>query len=97
MKPLEVLYQAEAEADAAFEWYWEHSETAAIGFSAELREAFFAIRKNPHIYPEYAFGTRRRLLNHYPFFVVFRELLHVIQVIAVVHAKRRERYWKDRI
>jgi toxin ParE1/3/4 len=97
MKPLDVLYQAETEADVTFDWYWEQSESAAIGFSSELREAFAAIRRNPRIYPKYMFGTQRRLLDRYPFFVVFRELPAAIQVIAIVHAKRRTGYWKDRL
>ncbi len=40
MKPAQVHPDAEAEADGAFEWYWARSESAALGFDAELRKAF---------------------------------------------------------
>ena len=39
MKRAHVLPAAEAESDAAFEWYWAESESAALGFDAELRTA----------------------------------------------------------
>ena len=40
MKPVRALREAEAEADKAFDWYEEQSESAAISFSADLHEAF---------------------------------------------------------
>jgi plasmid stabilization system protein ParE len=97
LKPVRVLHQAEAEADKAFDWYEGQSESAASGFAAELRDAFLKIRKNPKLYPAYLHGTQHRILNRYPFSVVYRELLDVIQIIAVAHAKRRPGYWKKRI
>jgi plasmid stabilization system protein ParE len=97
MKPVRVHPEAEAEADGAFEWYWVRSESAALGFDAELRDAFSSLRKTPRLYAPYLRGTRRILLDHYPFFVVFRELPRVIQIVAVAHAKRRPGYWLKRI
>ena len=96
-KPIQVHSQARAEARKAVLWYLEQSESAAVGFSAELQEAFLAIRKSPQLYPAYLHGTQRRILNRYPFSVVYRELLHAIQIIAVAHAKRRPGYWKKRV
>jgi plasmid stabilization system protein ParE len=97
MKPVSVHPEAEAEADGAFEWYWARSESAALGFDAELRNAFSALRKSPQIYASYLRGTRRIILNRYPFFVVFCELPRKIQIVAVAHAKRRPGYWRGRI
>jgi plasmid stabilization system protein ParE len=51
MKPAQVHPDAEAEADAAFEWYWMRSESAALAFDAELRRAFSSIRRSPRIFP----------------------------------------------
>ena len=47
--------------------------------------------------PPYLHGTRRVVLNRYPFSVVFRERLHDIQIIAIAHAKRRPGYWAKRV
>jgi plasmid stabilization system protein ParE len=97
MKPVRVHPQAEAEADGAFEYLWARSESAALGFDTELRTAFSALRKNPRIYPPYLLGTRRSMRHRYPSFVVFREFPRKIQIVAVVHAKRRPGYWTNRL
>jgi toxin ParE1/3/4 len=94
MKPAHVHPKAEAEADEAFEWYWARSESAALGFHTELREAFNALRRPPGMGAPYLQGTRRMPLDRYPFFVVYRELPRKIQVVAVAHAKRRPDYWR---
>jgi toxin ParE1/3/4 len=89
--------EAEAEADAAFEHYWSSSSEAAFGFDTELREAYRTLQIHPLICPFYLHGTRRAILERYPFSVVYRERLHDIQIIAVAHAKRLPGYWAKRL
>jgi plasmid stabilization system protein ParE len=96
MKPYRFHPEAEAEADAAFEYYWDDNPTAALSFDAELRAAYARLSGTPHICPPYLHGARRILLERFPFFVVFRERLHDIQIVAVAHAKRRPGYWAKR-
>ncbi len=96
MKPVYFHPEAEAEAVGAFEWYWERSQSIALRFDAELRQAYSALASAPAMGAPYIRGTRRVLLHRYPFFVVFRERPRKIDVIAVVHAKRRPGYWKGR-
>jgi toxin ParE1/3/4 len=97
MKPLQFHQQAKAEASQAFEWYWQEKESAALGFLTELKDAYRAIQVDVEICPPYLLGTRRKLLNRYPYAVIFRELPRQIQVIAVAHAKRRPGYWASRL
>lgn len=97
MKPVRVHPEAESESDGAFEWYWVQSEPAALGFDAELRNAYNILRESPRICSPYLYGTRRAMLDRYPFFVVFREMPKEIQIVAVAHAKRRPGYWKRRV
>ena len=97
MKPIRIHPEARAEAKVALLWYWEQSDSAAIGFSTELRRAYSAIHTDPQLYPAYLYGTQRLILKRYPFSVIYREILDSIQVLAVAHAKRRPGYWKDRI
>jgi len=68
-----------------------------LGFDDGLREAFSNLRRIPRIGTPYLRGTRRILLDHYPCFVVFRELARKIQIIAIAHAKRRPGYWARRL
>jgi plasmid stabilization system protein ParE len=97
MKPVHVHPEAEAESDGAFEWYWARSESAALGFDEALRDAFNTLRRSPRMCAPYLHGTHRVVLDRYPFSVVFRELLHEIQIVAVAHAKRRPGYWTHRL
>jgi plasmid stabilization system protein ParE len=97
MKPAHIHPQAEVEADEAFEWYWTRSNSAALGFDAELRGAFGTLRRSPRTGTPYLHGTRRVILSQYPFSVVYRELLNEIQIIAIAHAKRRPGYWSQRL
>jgi plasmid stabilization system protein ParE len=73
------------------------SDSAALGFDQELRNTFKTLRKSPQACAPYLRGTRRAILNRYPYSVVFRELPRKIQIIAVAHAKRRPAYWANRL
>ena len=97
MKPVRVHPDAVAEADGAFEYLWDQSQSAALGFDAELRDAFSRLRSAPKMYAQYLHGTRRILLDRYPYSVVFRELPRKIEIIAIAHAKRRPGYWARRL
>lgn len=89
MKPLTFhpAAEAEANANAAFEYYWTKSPNAAFGFDEELRESFRTLRRHALTCPPYLHGTRRVILEGYPFSVVFRERLQDVQIIAIAHAK----------
>ena len=96
MKTVLFHDDARAEARQSLLWYLKRSESAAFRFSAELQQAYSALTRNPQRFPTYLHGTRRTLLDSYPFFVVFREVPDAIQILAVAHAKRRPGYWQNR-
>ena len=97
MKPLTHHPASEIESRDAIDWYWAQSSLAPLDFVDELDLAFDRLRANPLACPSYFHGTRRILLNRFPFAIVFRERLHDIQIIAVAHAKRRPSYWVKRL
>ena len=94
--PLRFHPLATGEAEAAFRWYRQQSVQAADGFYEELLPAFAQIQTQPQLYPAYLYGTRRLVLHHYPFSVIFRICEDNTQVVAVAHAKRRPGYWRQR-
>ena len=55
------------------------------------------VHEQPRLYPMHLYGTQRAVLDRYPFSIVYRELLHEIQIVAVAHAKRRPGYWTHRL
>ena len=97
MKPLTYHPEAESEIDSAHDWYLRQSLQAADGFFEELIPALNCIQDHPHLYSPYLLGTQRVVLSRYPFSIVFRELHHSIQIIAVAHAKRQPGYWAKRL
>lgn len=97
MKPVTVHPEAEAKADLAFEYYWARSEAAAVGFDAELKKAYAKLKESPLTCLPHLYGTRRVILDPYPYSVIFREHQRGLQIVAVAHAKRRPGYWSKRL
>jgi plasmid stabilization system protein ParE len=97
LKPLTYHPRASEEIDEAYSWYAMRSTQAADGFYEELFRAVNRVRQQPGLFPLYLHGTHRAVLDRYPFSVVFRELPHEIQIVAVAHAKRRPGYWASRL
>ena len=96
LEKLDLHPEAVAEARAAREWYEERSAVAASRFVVELEHALERINDSPESWPPYLHGTRRYLLRHYPYQVVYRVAGDRVQVIAIAHARRRPGYWRYR-
>jgi toxin ParE1/3/4 len=97
MKPLTYHPESKSESREAVDWYWSRNRMAALDFLDRLKAALAQVQKAPQVYPSYLHGTRRILLDRFPFSVIFRERLHDIQIIAIAHAKRRPGYWVERL
>ena len=95
--PIDFHPEARLEADTAFDQYLERSLRVAEAFYLELEKARTAIQESPDRWAEYLHGTRRYLLERFPFVVVYRVAEHRIEVIAVAHGHRRPGYWADRL
>jgi plasmid stabilization system protein ParE len=96
-KAVEFHEAASLEFEAAFTWYLERSERAALRFVREVGRPVAAVKDTPERFPAGVRGTRRFLLHGFPFAVVYRELPAVIQVLAMAHGRRRPNYWKARV
>ena len=96
MKQIRVHPDALREADATIEMYGKRSPQAAERL-AEFRSAIERIRQTPSHFPWSAFGTRRIVLHHFPYLVVFRETETTIEIVAVAHGRRRPNYWRERL
>jgi toxin ParE1/3/4 len=97
MARVELHPEAAAEATAAYEWYAEHSASAADRFLAELDLAVEKIAATPMRWPIYLNRTRRYLLQRFPYIVVFRQSEEdLIEIVAIAHGRRRPGYWKSR-
>ncbi len=77
-------------------WYRERSETAAVGFDAEINHAVARIQEGPERYAVTKTNRRRFVLIKYPYAIVYRIRENEIEIIAVAHHRRRPEYWKNR-
>ena len=96
-KKVEFLDEANREYQAAFDWYMERSEQAAVRFSQEVSIAISKIAGMPGRWQPGIRGTRRIFLKKFPFAVIYRQLSDVVQILAVAHGRRRPGYWKNRL
>ncbi|MGB8062695.1 MAG: type II toxin-antitoxin system RelE/ParE family toxin [Candidatus Sulfotelmatobacter sp.] len=97
-KVVEFHEEAAADYDAAFDWYLRRSPDAALRFSAAVESALGQILQAPDRWAESDFHTRRFLLRHFPYILVYREKPSGnLQILAVAHTGRKPRYWKGRV
>ena len=87
--------RARDEVEEAQAWYEERSLLAAAGFLQELSKAVRHIGETPNRYPVGLHGTRRTVLERFPFNIFYRVSANDIVIVAVAHQKRPG-YWADR-
>lgn len=97
VKLLEIHPAALAELKSAVVWYQERNETAAHNFVSEVDRAIELVMAAPGRWPSGKHGTRKLVLQRYPFAVIYREKEAVVQVLAIAHGRRRPGYWKVRL
>jgi toxin ParE1/3/4 len=85
------------EIEGGDDWYSRRSAEAGIDFVAAVSDAIDAICEAPQRWPQYLFGTRRFILQRFPFSVVYLDKPDVMNIVAVAHSKRKPGYWKRRI
>ena len=93
---VEVLEPAAAEALAAAAWYRERSTVAAAAFELEIRAGLAEIAGSPEAWPTHVEGTRRFLLQRFPYEIVYVFRDSRVLVVAIAHCKRRPAYWRER-
>ena len=94
---LDILDEAVDEARAAYRWYLSRSPSAGTRFLEELDRAVEAVTDAPERWPVHVHGTRRYLLQRFPYSLVYTVMAGNVLGMAVVHASRRPAYWRDRV
>ena len=95
---IEVSFHPEAvrELRAAFLWYFDRNPVVAQSFQAETEYAIEVVLENPRRWPRWGKSERKYVFPRFPFNLIYRVNLGVIEVIAVAHQKRKPGYWKKR-
>jgi plasmid stabilization system protein ParE len=77
-------------------WYVARSVDASLDFLNGLDAAIESVLQSPHRCAKYLYGTRRLVMQQFPFSIIYLEDPDLITIIAVAHSKRKPGYWKDR-
>lgn len=96
MKPYRFHPDALLEADAAAQFYGEQRTHLGKRFIEALTDTLNRIARNPHLYPKIADDLRKCRVLHFPYGVIYRDREELIEIIAVMHFKRKPGYWKYR-
>jgi toxin ParE1/3/4 len=85
----------EAEADLAF--YAARSPAAGVRLLADFERAVARILETPRKWPAHILGTRRYVLQRFPYSGIYRESPAGMTIYALAHARRRPGYWRSRL
>lgn len=96
-----LIIRDEAEADLAEAARWYEGEVAQLGveFLTEARRVIYNAAANPFLYPAISrrAQVRRALTYRFPYRVFYRIRHGTVIIFAVLHAKRSDAAWRDRL
>ena len=85
------------EAEEAALWYWERSgDRVRAHLLAEIERARKTLLRQPGIGTPGVRGTRKLLLDRFPYTLVYRIDGDTVRVLAFMHQSRRPDYWRHR-
>lgn len=95
-------YQLHPEAALEHEEQAAYYETRASGLGSRYHQAFrkAALKacESPHRYRIVAEPSIRKIsFQGFPYYILYRELEGVVQILAVAHHRRRPGYWAGRL
>ena len=99
MESKQFRFHPEAREDFrdAIRWYRARSVVASAEFRRTVSDAIRHVAQAPHRWPKYLHGTRRFVLDRFPFSVIYLDDPDLVTIIAVAHNKRKPGYWKHRV
>jgi plasmid stabilization system protein ParE len=92
-RPLVLGPIAEREIETAARWYEARELGLGPAFVAEVLHALDAIEAEPDIFPFLRRPYRRKLLDRFPYAVIYKVTAQRVYVRAVAHGRRRPGYW----
>jgi len=89
--------EAREEFRVAVRWYRGRSLQSSADFRRDVSAAIRTIADAPQRWALYLHGTRRYVLQRFPFSIVYLDDPDLLTIIAIAHSKRKPGYWKDRL
>ena len=96
-KPFHFHPEARDEFREAARWYRARDARASSEFRVTVSETIREIAAAPRRWAKYLHGTRRFVMQRFPFSVVYLDDPELVTIVAIAHAKRKPGYWKKRL
>lgn len=97
MKQVIISSEAENELSESVDFYERRVPGLGLAFERKAREAVQTIRAAPDRHPLRTDGTRRLVMERFPFVIHYVELADTIWVLAFAHTSRKPGYWQPRL
>ncbi len=88
--------EAAMEIEDAIDWYLPRSFDVAQRFHRALADVLREIESDPSRFARIHLDFQYGRVVGFPYICVFREKPDHIQILAIAHTSRKERYWIDR-
>jgi plasmid stabilization system protein ParE len=89
--------EALAEFEEAVSYYLDLSPDVASRFVDAFEAAIDFVRESPQAAARVRGDVRRWNLRRFPYALIFRTVDDVIEIIAVMHARREPEYWQSKV
>ena len=96
---LRIRLAAEADVAEAAQWYDQRQPGLGEKFIREVDQAIARVLENPLAFPVILrrHEVRRVLTKRFPYRIFFSLKSEEVVVHAVLHGRRDDRHWKDRL
>ena len=97
MKPYTFHPEAGDEYTQAAAYYAAIAPELGGRFYDEMERLILEVRRQPARFLRFSPPARRALSREFPYSVVYLEQPDRVWIVAVMHAKRKPGYWRDRL
>jgi plasmid stabilization system protein ParE len=94
--PVILSPTADREFEAAAEWYEEQKEGLGAEFVTEVQDALDRIGQMPELHSVVYKDLRRARVGRFPYNIYYRILADRVEVLAVIHGRRKPSVWQSR-
>lgn len=97
MKAVKFHPEAELEMHEVSIYYEHQQKNLGKRFLNEIQSTIQRLQINPKLFKKTETHTRCCRTKVFPFWIIFRERKSHIEIIAIMHLRKKPDYWKNRI
>lgn len=96
---LPLVFHDKVDSDLRSSYRWYERQRSGLGeeLLGEIRKCLDRIERDPESLPVASAEARFGLVQRFPFVVYFRVLTDRVEVLAIVHGRRKSQVWRSRL